>query len=94
MPNYVPSVTSDVQEDTNAILVTWEPVPCGMIRGNGLKYQYQLDGGQIMDTFDTNVSLDALKECANHLIKVRACNDAGPADWSTTTRFSTRTISK
>ena len=95
VPNYVPSVTPHSRDEANAISFTWEPVPCGMIRGDGLKYQYQLNDGQIMDTLDTRVHFDTLQECTNYWIRVRAFNNEGPAaNWSTISRISTRTISK
>ena len=94
VPNYVPSVTPHSRDDTNAISFTWEAVPCGMRRGNGLQYQYQLDGGQIMDTFDTRVQFDNLQECTNYWIKVRATNNEGHGDWSSVSYIKTRTISK
>ena len=91
---------ASVEVAFNGLSFSWTPVPCGQIRGDGLKYKYRLNstnGNTICSnwTFSTNVTLRAgLTECTNYTFEVCASNEVGDGPWSTAVRTRTRMISK
>ncbi|XP_072042768.1 contactin-1-like [Amphiura filiformis] len=86
-PTYIPLVTSSAGVETNSLTFTWDAVPCGQIRGDGLHYQYRLgkDNTPIVDSMSTtsySIAFENLTACSEYWFMVRASNNVGDGSWS------------
>ncbi|XP_072041267.1 receptor-type tyrosine-protein phosphatase mu-like [Amphiura filiformis] len=97
VPNYTPTVISSPGIYSTSLTFTWDSVPCGQIRGDGLYYQYILgkDATSITDIMDTSsltTTFQNLTACSDYWLIVRASNNAGHGSFSEPLTKLTRAI--